>query len=180
MRWFTFLIVAVLMACLQTTLAPRFDLFGVRPDWMFILVVFFALRVPSMEGLFAAWTLGILVDLMSVERLGLMAVAYTLTAILIHKLRAIIVPGHPLAQIAVTALFCAAAQSLMGVYRWAMYHDVGASAGAVCADVVLTAVYTALWAPILHIPLGWMIRLFGIKPERRISRRPRMLGPKRV
>ena len=53
MRWLGFAICAVMGLTLQTTVAWRFEIGGARPDWMLVLVVFFALHTRSEEGLLA-------------------------------------------------------------------------------------------------------------------------------
>ena len=74
------MLLAVLALTLQSAIAPRLAIFGVRPDWILVLVVFFALHGRRRDAVIAGWSLGMCADLMSIERVGLLALSYALAA----------------------------------------------------------------------------------------------------
>ena len=83
MRWLTFGILGVVFIVMQSTLAPRMEILGARPDFLLVLVVFFGMHGKLPDVAVGAWLLGFVADLMSIERLGLMAFSYMLTALLV-------------------------------------------------------------------------------------------------
>ena len=87
MRWIFFLILAGLFLIGQTSLAPRVEILNVRPDWMFILVVFIALHAQGPDAMLGGWVLGLMADVCSDERMGLFALVYGLSALVLVRLR---------------------------------------------------------------------------------------------
>ena len=57
MRWPAFGICAICVLTLQVAIAPRFELFGQRPDWLLVVIVFFALYSRSTDAVLGAWCL---------------------------------------------------------------------------------------------------------------------------
>ena len=102
MRWLTFIILAIVAVSLQATVAGRVSWFGARPDWVLVLVVFYALHARADDAMPAAWVVGALADLMTIERFGLLALCYGLTAMVVCGVRDLVFTGHPLTQFGVT------------------------------------------------------------------------------
>ena len=164
MRWITFAILAGLFLIAQTALAPRVEILNVRPDWMFILVVYIALHARGPDAMLGGWVLGLLADLGSDERMGLFALVYGLCALALVRLRAALYHEHPLTDVLVTLLATFVAQLLIFVYR--LWFITPTEVWASLTDAVLTALYTAAWAPYLHWLLRRANRLMGL-PSRR-------------
>ena len=65
MRWVVFLVLAVPILTAQSALSQRMELFGARPDWLLVLVVFVALHARRHDAVLGAWVLGMAADLMT-------------------------------------------------------------------------------------------------------------------
>ena len=161
MRWLTFIILAIVAVSLQATVAGRIAWLGARPDWVLVLVVFYALHARAKDAMPAGWVAGALADLMTIERFGLLALCYGLTAVLICAVRDWVFTGHPLTQLSVTLVAAVMVQALWLVYRLA----VGLPAGPMVVALG-SCLYTALWAPPVHWVFLRMPRLLRLRPPR--------------
>jgi rod shape-determining protein MreD len=160
MRWLTFGVLAVIAVSLQTTVAPRMIWYGLSPDWVLVLVVFYCLHARSDHAVLAGWLAGALADLMTLERFGLVSLSYGLTALLVCGVRDLVFTRHPLTHFTVTLFAALGVQVLWMVYRMLVGLPVGSS---LC--LVGSSIYTALWAPLLHAVLLKAPRLLGIRPR---------------
>ena len=106
MRWLTFMLLVVVLLTAQTTLAPRLALIGARPDWLLIVIVFFALHAPAQDAVIGAWIIGGCADLMTIERPGLLALSYTLVAMAVTPIREYLFRYRALTRFVVTLLSC--------------------------------------------------------------------------
>jgi rod shape-determining protein MreD len=162
MRWLTFALLAALAICCQTTIAPRLGTPGVYPDIMLILVIHYALHAQTADGLLAGWLMGLLVDLTTVQRFGLVAVAYGVIALVIWSVRDLLFPKHPLSHFSLTFLSCFAVQLVLRGYFHLSHHSDVTPASVVVA-ALLTAAYTGLWA----VPIHWFLlrywRVLGLR-----------------
>ncbi len=121
MRWLTFFIsMGVVLTC-QSAIAPAFEIFGARPDWLLVLVVFFAMFARPGDAVVGAWMLGLAADLMTIERLGFLALSYTLVAIGVSSVRGYLFCYRGATQFAVCLIACMLLQCGWLVYRYAMY-----------------------------------------------------------
>ena len=166
MRWLTFTLLAAFAICFQTTMARKLGLFGVYPDFLVILLVHYVLHARTSDCLIAAWLLGLLVDLASVERLGVVAVVYGLVAVAIWLIRDLMFARHPLTHFSVTLVFCFLSQLVLRGY-FQVYYDSGLSAYHSVGMSLLTALYTALWAVIVHRVLLRFSKTLGLRGARR-------------
>lgn len=179
MRWLTFALLAGVCLVLQTALAPHLELAGIRPDWMFVLAVFYAMLGPWPEGCIAAWVLGLLVDLASAGgagygHIGLFAFTFGGTAWLILQVRDLIFREHWLAHTVLTFLGALAVQCVVAAYRGVTVPPGPSPERGVWSYAVLTALYTAFWAPYLHWILMRLRRATGLRtgsPQRRFAER---------
>ncbi len=150
MRWLTFLIsMGVALTC-QSAVAPAIEVFGVRPDWILVLVVFFAMFARPGDAAVGAWLVGLAADLMTIERLGFLALSYTLVAIGVSSIRGYLFCFRGTTQFVVTFIVCVLLQCGWLVYRYAMYGSADALIVDILRHVLLTSIYTAVWAPLLH------------------------------
>ena len=77
------LIATALLALVGTiSLFPQ-SLSQWRPEWVGLVVVYWVLRAPTTFGVCTAWVLGLLVDVLRAEVLGMNALAMALTAYLV-------------------------------------------------------------------------------------------------
>jgi rod shape-determining protein MreD len=131
---------------LHTTVAPRLAIAGAWPDWILVTVVFFAMHGRGLDVLIAAWILGLLADIQSAERLGLLSLAYTLGGMLAYGVREHVFRSHPLAHFAVTLAAGLVVQAVLGTY-YLVAPDQGGGHG---FTGLLVALYSALFAPLAH------------------------------
>jgi rod shape-determining protein MreD len=157
MRWLTFVILAIIAVGLQATVAPRLVWYGARPDWVLVLVVFYALHARGDQAMLAGWIAGVLADLMTLERFGLLSLSYGLAAVTVCGVREALFIKHPLTHFSVT-LACA----LLVQTTWALYRlIVGLPLGPVL-PILLACGYTAAWAPPAHWVLLKAQRFLGL------------------
>ena len=80
---FPLFIAAALLALVGTiSLFPQ-SLSQWRPEWVGLVVVYWVLRAPNTFGVFTAWALGLLVDVLRADILGMNALAMALVAYLV-------------------------------------------------------------------------------------------------
>lgn len=168
MRWFPFVILALVGIVCQTTVVPYLRLPGLGPDVMFILAVYYSLWGPWPDAALAALTLGFIVDLetnSSPGRIGLHAFCYGAASWGIIQVRQAVVRTHPIAQVLITLLFALGVETAVAFYhRWAR-PEVGLARSLGLG--ALSAVYTAALAPVLLWLLNRMNKLTGMRSDSR-------------
>ncbi len=170
MKWFPFIILAVAATVCQTVLGPRMEIRSIRPDWMFILVVHYALWAPWPEAGLAGWVLGLMLGIESLdEPVGLHAFCYGAAAWGIFRCRHAVFRQHPATQFVLTLAFTFGVQLAASIYRvWKLPASPGA--GEFLTSAFLTAVYTAALTPLLYWGLSRLGRWTGLRSGQRMSR----------
>ncbi len=148
MRWLTCVILIVVTVCLQSTMAPRWSWLGASPDWILVLVLFYALHARTDQALVAGWVAGALADLLTLERFGLLSLSYGLIAIAVSQVRDWMFVRHPLTHFGVTLL-----GAMIVRLAWAAYRAALDLPGEGLALMGWACLYTAAWAP----PLHWLL-----------------------
>jgi len=102
---FSRIMLTIIMAmCLKIAPWPN-SLANVNPDWVLLALIYWAIAVPERVGIFHAWTVGILVEVLTGRIFGQYALAYSLIiyfCLILHKrLR-----QFPLPQQALFIFFC--------------------------------------------------------------------------
>lgn len=102
---FSRIILTVIIAmCLRIAPWPGF-LAGMNPDWVLLVLIYWALAVPERTGIFNAWTVGLLTDVLVGRVFGQYALTYSLIiycCLMLHKrLR-----QFPLPQQGLFVFFC--------------------------------------------------------------------------
>ena len=166
MRWISVLMLALFVLTLQSSLVPRFSIVGARPDLVLVVSVFFGMHAKWRDALLAAWIMGALGDLMTIERFGLLSVSYALGAAFVASVREYLFRYNAFSQFALTA----ATSSLVGlgwlVYQRTMFAPSSSVVGDAMVLLLLTPLYTGILAPLAHAVLLPMSRLFGLTPPR--------------
>ncbi len=85
-----------------------------RPDWVGLLVVYWVLRVPHRFGIAAAWSIGLLMDVLAGGLIGRNALALAVVAYAASLLRHRLTHYTPTQQSAVVFLLCVTDQILAG------------------------------------------------------------------
>jgi len=150
MRWLAFAVAIVVSVVLQTTVAPHLAIGRIRPDFLLVLAVFVAMHVRGTDVIAVACVLGMFADVQSLERFGLMAVAYSAAAGAVYVMRAHVFRSHPLAHVAVTFAAGVIVQWLMLLYAIVLTGVGGGSWAGQFFGGLLIALYSALWAPPAH------------------------------
>ncbi len=82
------IILTIIMAmCLRIAPWPGF-LSSINPDWVLLVLIYWALAVPEHAGIFNAWTVGLLTDVLTGRVIGQHALAYILIiycCLMLHK-----------------------------------------------------------------------------------------------
>jgi rod shape-determining protein MreD len=76
-----------LAMCLRITPWPGF-LADINPDWVLLALIYWTLAVPERVGIFHAWTVGLLTDVLTGRVFGQYALAYSLIiycCLMLHK-----------------------------------------------------------------------------------------------
>lgn len=171
MRWIVFLMVAIPVLTAQSTLAHRTELFGARPDWLLILVVFVAFHARRRDAVLGAWVLGLTADLMTIERFGLIALSYVLVTVAIIAVREFLFRQRAITQFIATLIAAGAIHLAWMIYRRTLYTPTLPTFDDFVVSVLFVAVYSALWAPPIHAcllrlrrPMGFAAPRFGYAP----------------
>ena len=173
MRWLGFAICAVVMLTLQTTVAWRVAIVGVAPEWMLVLAVFFTLHARSADALIGAWLLGAAMDVMTIERFGLISGCYGVSMLAIFSVREYVFRDNPLTHFALTFAAAIVLGAVLATYHTLMGHQIDPGTLGVGGRILLASVYTAAWALPLHYVLLKIPHLLGVHPPRRSRTRSR-------
>jgi rod shape-determining protein MreD len=152
MKWLIYLVCAAAVVIIQTNIAPRLMIWGGRPEFCFILAVFFGLHRPAHEAALAGLILGLTADLHSVERLGVLTICLGLISLIVGSIRDYVFTTHPVTHFWVTMVVTAIAQSGLLLYAGATLGYPVDQLGIWMKSVVWTSVYTGLAAvPTMHV-----------------------------
>lgn len=162
MRWLTFLILMMIALILQSALAPRVELLGIRPDWLLVVVVFFAMHASAREALLGAWLIGGCADLLTIERFGVLALSYGLAAMVVLLLREYLFRGYGWSQFLMTLGVCLLVRTVWMVYHHVMYDPASSLLVELTVGVFMGSLYTAIWAPLLNRTLLPLWRTLGL------------------
>jgi cell shape-determining protein MreD len=177
MRWTVFLITAYVVLAFDTGLRrvlALHSLDGISPSFVASLVVFVSLFAPRTTALWAAWLLGMLMDLsdgymqaaarpIQLYLVGPYALGYVFGSFLILQLRALVFRKR-LLTFALLTFMCVLAVSLVAVFIFvirSLYPEVPVaylqqnSAIGELVHRLGIAIYSAL----LAIPVGWLLLL---------------------
>lgn len=168
MSWPAFTVVVVFTFVLQSTVAPRLELFGARPDWMLVVTVFYALHARPPQSVVAGWLTGLLADCATIERAGLVSMTFGLTATLVALARDYVFRFGWLSQWLVTAAACGCVRMMWLVYRVVVYGAADSLAHDFVRQVILVSLYTGLWALPVHFGLLRLARVLRIPRPRHV------------
>ncbi len=166
MRWLTFAILTALVLTLQAAVAPRLELFTARPDFLLIVVVFLGLYAPSSEAIAAGWILGVCADLMTIERFGVIALSYGLTAMIVTSLREYLFRYRVVTQTVVTLTACLLVRTTWTMYYHLLYEVREPLLTDWLIGGIIASAYTAALAPFAFRVLRWLSRSLGIPRPR--------------
>ena len=162
MRWIRIIIVAILVALIETTLLPIVAVDGVRPDLAFIYVFFLALNCAPDEGFIAFWVVGLMKDMFSAGPMGAYALLYAGCGYEVSRLTRKLFRDNPLIQIAVAlpAVVAINATYLAGTIF--AYPDLPIAS--VAKSAFICVLYTTALTPFLLPVMSKAKSLLGIRP----------------
>jgi len=156
MRWIGFVVVAAVVVTMQASLAPWLAIGHVRPDGCLVFVVFLGLRVRGGDAGIGAFFLGLAGDLMSIERIGLLAVSYMLIAFLVSMVKEFLFRQRLATFVLVTLVAGVILRLTWLLYRHVLYDPGERLATALINDVLGGAIYSALLA---ILTFGVLVRM---------------------
>jgi rod shape-determining protein MreD len=174
MRLLPTFILAYVALGLQIGLGDFVSYQGARPNLVLLAVVFIALNAPRDAALLAAFSLGLVQDLLSQQAPGLYALSYSLAAMVIVNVQNALDREHPLTHVSValaSGLLTAVMLTLQGWLRppgaRVVVDSVTLPAIRVSAGTFfLSALYTAVLAPLALWGLQRSRRVFGFQAVR--------------
>jgi rod shape-determining protein MreD len=173
MRWIGFIILIVLAAVIQSTVLSWIRIHRIGPDLLFLVAVYYLLQASPAEALLAAWAAGLTLDLFSDVRVGTFALSFGLVGLAVIRMREMLFKDHPLTQLVVVLIGCELSQVLARAINALLEPSLQWG----LADVLLGALYTALYTAILAPYVLWLLDRFrgplGLKPADRLRRRRR-------
>ena len=176
MRWPAYFLLAYLTIGVQLGVGGVAPVRGVGPDLVLLAVVFVSLNAPPADAMVGGVVLGAMQDLVTLQPFGLFAFAYGGVAWLVGRSAEHVRRGHPLTHVAFGLLGGVVTGVVLVVHDWV--RPVGpavVSAGEVVVrtvrigprTVAVSAIYSALLAPVVIGLLTRMQRLFGFEPGHR-------------
>ena len=162
MRWLSFILCSAIVLTLQSAIAPRCEILGARPDRLLVIVVVFAMHALPHDAVLGAWGIGACADLMTIERPGLLALSYTLTALCVAATREYFFRYRARTQFFVTLTACLLTHTAWLVYQRVLYDPRPNVVADFVTGVLAASLYTAAWAPLTHKLFLRMSRTFGI------------------
>ena len=161
MRWLPYFILAYLAIGVQTGAGEYLRVHGGKPDLALLALIFIAINAPRDAALMACFLLGLMLDLVTVQPLGLYAFAYSLVGMFTVSTQEVVYREHPLTHVTLAFVGSLLVAAVELVHGW-IY-------GARVAPTTLFAgaVYTAALGPVVLGLLQRVKRAFGFQPPRR-------------
>lgn len=161
MRWISFFILAYLAVAIQSGLGGFVQIGGAAPDLVLLAAVFLCLNAPADAALLGCFMLGLVHDLLTLQPLGSYALGYGLFALFAVKAREELPRRHPLSHAALALIGGLITGVILVVRGWVR------PPGMLISTALISAIYTAVIAPILVWVLQRFSRLFAFAPQRR-------------
>ncbi len=152
---------AIVALTVQSVAGPRLEVFGARPDWLLILVTFFAMHASGREAIVAGFCVGLAADLLTLERPGLLSLSYLLVAAFVASIREYLFVGRMTTLLALTFVCGLGLQTSWLIYRRVLYNAYAAGWEDVVISVLLVPAYSAAWAALVHFLLMPAARFCG-------------------
>lgn len=148
MRWFYTILAALIFLLMQVVLTDRIALGSISPDFLVLLVAFFALQRGAVQAAIFGFAVGFVQDLINPDFLGLNALAKSILGFTVGKIGAKTFPEN------VPFLFVLFMSVTFGhdIIYLLFYHwpRVGSSLAAIFGTALPSAAYTALFGVVIH------------------------------
>lgn len=159
------LLLIALALLVQSTLAGRFDIYGVRPDIAMLVLLYIAGSADAFEGVLYGFLIGFLQDVYSPEYLGYNALTMSLTGFILGFIRERVTVEKMIVRIIVTLLACLV-HDLLYLILYAQF-DFMVMTGLIIPGSIAGAVYTTVLAVAIITVWEWVEKggLFGVVNE---------------
>lgn len=148
------LLTVILAMCLR--IAPWSGVLAViNPDWVLLVLIYWALAIPERVGIFHAWTFGLLTDVLTGRLFGQYALAYSLIIYICLKLHKRL-RQFPLLQQELFIFFCLLLSQLLLFLIKNLQHP--------------AQLHSSFWWPIFTGTLCWPL-VYTVMRFVRLSRR---------
>lgn len=168
MRWFRFAVLVLVATILQTSLVGVVSFWGVKPDLLLILLVFFAISIDPRDAIVASFAVGFAADLSNPIRglMGPQIISFGVLGTLLSDVHSII-SIQRMAHQAVTIFIMGSLTALLS-YLLTFFRAEPAAAH-FAAQLLWQPLYSAILGPFLSFPIAWWMR---ITRKRRRRKRP--------
>jgi rod shape-determining protein MreD len=163
MRWFSWFILAYLAVGLQLGLEDFVSVRGGRPNFVLLAVIFIAANAPREPALLGCLGIGAMLDMTTLQPLGLYALSCALVAMLVVRMQEYIPSEHPLGHILLALLGGLVASAVVILHGRLRGPHVPA------AELLAGTVYTAALAPLALGGLQRIKRAFAFSRRRRLA-----------
>jgi rod shape-determining protein MreD len=161
MRWPACLFLAYVFVGLQIGGAEYLRVGSARPDLVLLAVIFIAIHAPREAALLGAFSIGIIQDLVSLNPLGVYALAYSMVGMFVVSTQELVYKAHPVTHFTLGltgGLLCAVVVAIHGWVR---------GPRASVTELLAAALYTALLAPLVLGLLNLTRGAFAFSRRRR-------------
>ena len=170
MNWIAVVVLNAIVVAIQAAFAPHFAVRGIRPDWIIVMAVFWGLYGRGWQGVIAAWILGAIADLMTIEHFGLQMLSYPLAGALVTTVRLEVFRYRWSAQFFLTLLASFLLRIAWMIYVSWRFGQLGRMIPGWFAEAAFSSVYSAAWAPLIHSVLLRRASWFGLpRPKSRMA-----------
>ncbi|MHC4858933.1 MAG: rod shape-determining protein MreD [Planctomycetota bacterium] len=148
-------LLAILLTLVTVRYPPRLFAAGLGPLWLFLPGLLAGLRSKPGTAAAIGWSFGLLLDLLSMEPLGLHAFVFGAAAYVLARARGVMFSDHPTTQGIAAFLLTA----LVGSFLLLRLEEAGAFAITAHAPAaLLTAAFTGVGFPLL----AWVDKKVGL------------------
>jgi rod shape-determining protein MreD len=133
-------IITLLVGLMLTMMPLPGSAENARPDWLALLVIFWAMQLPRTWSIGSAWMIGIILDVASGTVLGQHALALCVIAYITVRVH-LLMRVFPLSQLTITIF------ALLALYQFLLFWVNGVAG--------INAPAVSYWAPVISGTLLW-------------------------
>ncbi len=126
------------------------------PDWIFLVIIYWIIAVPSMYNLFVIWLIGIITDVAVGSTLGMNALIYVFLSFVVRRLYKSL-RYFTVIQQSIIVLFL-----MVLKITFLLWIDVMLSAGIYSTSMYWTTLSSALIWPVIFFSLRYLRRKYNI------------------
>ncbi len=165
MRFFSWFILAYLVLGVQSGLGSMARWGQAAPNLVLIAAVFIAINAPREAALLGCYGLGLMQDFLTQSPLGTYALGYGLVGMFVVSTQAVVYREHPLTHFSLVLAGGCICGMVLFAQGWLHPPRLPAK------TLFITALYSAVLAPLLLGALQKMRRLFAFQSTRRYGSR---------